>query len=117
MKTQTKIKNKGQIGETLTWIVATLIILVILIIFIFGSSLLAKTKVVGSFRESLTSGKSFEGADIFLKKSFFTMVSLVSTEDRVSLEKKIESLNSKGKFEGNYNETKTGIMVNYNKRK
>lgn len=43
-----KLKSKkGQIGETITWIVATVIIIVILIFSIFVASLLSKTKVLG----------------------------------------------------------------------
>ena len=41
------IKNKkAQISDTLTWVVATIIIVVILLIFIFVSSILAKAKDV-----------------------------------------------------------------------
>ena len=39
--------KKAQIGETMTWIVATLIIIVIMGIFIYASTLLAKTKSLG----------------------------------------------------------------------
>jgi len=40
-------KRKAQVGEIVTWIVATLIIIVILITFIYASSIFAqKTKIV-----------------------------------------------------------------------
>ena len=39
-------KKNAQISDTMTWIVATIIIVVILMIFIYASSILAKTKVV-----------------------------------------------------------------------
>ena len=38
------LNKKAQIGETLTWIIATLIIIGVLVLFIYSSSLLAKTK-------------------------------------------------------------------------
>jgi len=38
--------KKAQLGETMTWIVATLIIIVALIMFIYTSSILAKIKVI-----------------------------------------------------------------------
>jgi hypothetical protein len=41
-----KNKKKAQIGETLTWIVATLIIIVILFVFIFASVLMSKVKII-----------------------------------------------------------------------
>ena len=36
--------KRGQIGETMTWVVATIIVVVLLTIFIYASSALAKTK-------------------------------------------------------------------------
>jgi uncharacterized protein (UPF0333 family) len=40
-----KMKNKrGQIGESITWVVATIILIVILIVFIYASIVLSKTK-------------------------------------------------------------------------
>tara|TARA_Y100000310_G_C20501382_1_gene724172 strand:+ start:239 stop:688 length:450 start_codon:yes stop_codon:yes gene_type:complete len=41
-------QKKGQIGETMTWIVATLIIVFVLLVSIYVSSLLSKTKNIGS---------------------------------------------------------------------
>jgi hypothetical protein len=38
--------KKAQLGETMTWIVATIIIVVILTIFIYSSSILAKVKII-----------------------------------------------------------------------
>ena len=41
------LNRKGQVGEIMTWVVATIIIVVILILFIYASSILAqKTKVI-----------------------------------------------------------------------
>ncbi len=40
--------KKAQVGETLTWIVATLVIIGTLLIFVYGSILLAKSKSIGS---------------------------------------------------------------------
>ena len=36
--------RKAQVGETITWIIATIVLIVILMVFIFISSTLAKTK-------------------------------------------------------------------------
>ena len=38
--------RKAQIGETLTWIIATLVIIGILLLFIFFSSLMSKVKAI-----------------------------------------------------------------------
>lgn len=40
------LKNRGAIGETITWTVATIIIIGALIIFLVLSSLLAKVKLI-----------------------------------------------------------------------
>jgi len=40
------LNKKAQVGETMTWIVATIIIIVILILTIYASSVLSKLKEV-----------------------------------------------------------------------
>jgi len=40
------LNKKAQISETITWVVATIIIIVILIVFIYLSSLLAEMKSI-----------------------------------------------------------------------
>ncbi|PJE81660.1 hypothetical protein COU58_01825 [Candidatus Pacearchaeota archaeon CG10_big_fil_rev_8_21_14_0_10_32_42] len=109
--------SRGQIGETLTWVVATIIILVILIFFIFGSSLLGKTKSVGTFRESLTSSKTTLNSDIFLRKSLFTYLSLTSNDQKQALEKKIVSIYWDKDPDGEYNQTRKEILIMYNKKR
>jgi len=44
--------KKGEIGESITWVVATVIIIVVLIIFIYASSVLAALQSI-----SVTSGE------------------------------------------------------------
>jgi len=41
-----KIGKKGQVGETVSWIIATIIIIGILLIFIWISFLMSKVKIV-----------------------------------------------------------------------
>lgn len=64
--------KKGQVGETITWIVATVAIVVILIFFIFGSSLLGSTKSILKYRPNLISSSISMGDNILLKKSVET---------------------------------------------
>ncbi len=42
-----RYNRSGQVGETASWLIATLIIIGILIIFIYISVLMAKVKVIG----------------------------------------------------------------------
>lgn len=38
------INKKGQVGESITWIIATIVLIVVLLIFIYASLALSKTK-------------------------------------------------------------------------
>jgi uncharacterized membrane protein YgcG len=51
MKKILKYNKKAQIGETLTWVVATLIIVLILALFIISSVALGKVKNIASSRK------------------------------------------------------------------
>ena len=44
----------AQISSTLTWIIATIIIIVLLVVFIYASALLAKTKVINKLPDLKT---------------------------------------------------------------
>jgi hypothetical protein len=110
-----KINSKAQVGETLTWIVATILVVVLLIFFIFGSSLLSGTKKVSdTFRESLTSGQVQEGNDVFLQKSLFAYASIGSVSTQLELDKILEKMTLSGNFTGDYNQTKKEVLLNYN---
>lgn len=54
--------SRGQVADTMTWIVATIIIITILVLFVYASSVLAKTKSVGRFAKGLFS-EDDNGAD------------------------------------------------------
>ncbi len=57
--------QKAQIGETMTWIVATIIIVVILILSLYTTSLLAQTKKIASYKYERES-------DLLMEKSLFS---------------------------------------------
>ncbi len=81
------IDKKAQVGETVTWVVATVIIIVILTITIIASGLIWKDKEIQS--------QYFSSADIITSKSFF---SYLLTEDSE------RTIYSQVKEEGNLNE-------------
>jgi len=93
------LNEKAQIGTTVSWLVATVLIVVILLFFIFGASLLAKTKDISNFRESLFSESEFKGDDIFLKKSLYTY-NLIGLKAEKRL---VEEVLIKNEEEGNFN--------------
>jgi len=60
------LNNKNaQIGETMTWVIATIIIIAVLIISIYASSLLANT------RKTLSYQKEKKESDLLMEKSLF----------------------------------------------
>lgn len=58
-------KNRGQIGETMTWVIATIVIIAILIISIYAASLLAQTRKKFSFKADQRE------EDLIMEKSLF----------------------------------------------
>ena len=59
--------KKGQIGETMTWLIATVIIILIIIMFLFSSSILSKAKNI-----KITFNNLEISSDVLLVKSTFT---------------------------------------------
>jgi len=51
--------KRGQVGETVTWVVATIFLIVILLLFIYASIALAKTKSL-NLNIKLSSGNSVD---------------------------------------------------------
>lgn len=92
--------KKGQVGETITWIVATVAIFVILMAFIFASSLLGSTKNILKYRPNLISSSIPMGDNILLKKSVetassITQISLLKEQIKNYLGNQSESANPK----------------------
>lgn len=65
----TNSSKRGQIGETMTWVIATIIIVVILIISVYAASLLANT------RKTLSYQKEKIESDLLMEKSLFAYFS------------------------------------------
>jgi uncharacterized membrane protein len=51
--------KRGQVGETITWVLATILLVVILIIFIYAAIAMAKVKYL-NLSTKLTSGSSVD---------------------------------------------------------
>lgn len=47
------LNKRGQLGEGITWFVATIIIIVVLIIFIFVVNLIAQVKSIANFEDEV----------------------------------------------------------------
>ncbi|SRR6056297_3210741 len=108
-------RKKGQIGETLTWLIATIIIVVVLIFFIFGASVFGNTKKVGNFKDSLFSEITFQGDDVFLKKSLFTYYTINKDHDRELIWEDLVKWENEGKFDLKLNETRVEVSGRRNR--
>ena len=109
-------RRRAQVGETITWIFATILILIILIFFIFGASMLGETRTIKDYKEKLTSESTFEGSDAFLKKSLYTYNLVESGSERDSIEKRLFELERENAFRLNVTETKKEISMRFNKK-
>ena len=101
-----KINKKGQVGDTVTWVVATIIIIVLLMFFIFGTSLLSGTKKVTGARESLTSKITLEKNDLFLEKSLFTYFKIGDKSEKIKFYKKLVKMDEGEIFSVSLNDTR-----------
>ena len=98
------LNKKAQVGDTLTWIVASVIIFVILFFFIFGSSILGKTKEVVNFKVDLFSKDNYKIHDLFLTKSLITSLQFENTKQGNNMNKKLAKLEEEGKLEESLND-------------
>lgn len=86
-----KKNRRAQIGETLTWIVATLIIIILLTFFVYSSSLMGKAKKITLGDHFLFSENKFQEQDLLLQQSVFAYSSL---KDKTKQDSFYELLNS-----------------------
>ena len=64
--------KKGQVGETVTWIVATILIFVIILFFGFGASLLGDTKNIVQYKNQIFSKAGKISTEYILDISLYT---------------------------------------------
>jgi hypothetical protein len=82
-----KLNRKAQAGETISWIVATIVIFVILMFFVLGSSLLGGTKKVLAYKDGFFDGADEYNFDSHFQKSVYTYLQV---EDKL-LKNKIKN--------------------------
>jgi len=90
-------KKRAQMAETMTWIVATLIIIGVLLIFIYASSLLAKTTKIIDFKGSLFS-KYEKDEDLLMEKSVFAFFLIKEPSEKEKIYDKLINDDKNGKF-------------------
>jgi len=103
--------KKAQIGSTLTWLIATLIIVFILFVFVIISTGLGASKKIIDYRLGLTSTAIHLNNDIFLTKSVITYFQLKKDSiEQKALNLNLQKLEEEGNFEGSLDSRKAEIQ-------
>ena len=90
-------KNKrGQVGETITWVVATLIIIVLLLISIYAATLLAKKNVIHYGEES-------RAQDVVMESSLFAYFWITEPVAKAKVLAGLLNMDEQGMFYGEFN--------------
>ena len=75
--------QKAQIGETVTWIVATLIIIFILVTFIFAASLMGKAKSIASKKIALKTSSGVTETSWVEVKTIFAFEKNINNKNEI----------------------------------
>lgn len=63
------LNRRGQLSDAMTWVVATVIILVLLVVFVYASNILGKVNKIETGVKSLAKGEVEENIDFFYEKT------------------------------------------------
>jgi len=105
---QIRIK-KAQLGETMTWVVATLIIIFILSVSIFGASIVANFK---NDPGSVFSVIPERTQDLIMENSLFTYFLIKDSFKQEKLETILRTQNEQGEFHENFDSKFTQLKYN-----
>ena len=102
------LNKKGQASEAMTWIAATLIIIVLLGISIYAASLLSKLKIIDYETEERTQ-------DIVMEESLFSYFSIKDSDVQSKIFKSLEKMNQEENFYEDFNSKFQQIKFNLEK--
>jgi len=102
--------RKAQVGDTITWVIATIIIVVMILFFVFGSSLLAETKEVHKFKSRMVSEDSRVNYDLILSKSLYTYFKIEKVKSQNQFYEELEKMELQEKFYDSVEERKKEIQ-------
>ena len=102
------LNKKGQASEAMTWIAATLIIIVLLGISLYAASLLSKLKIIDYETEERTQ-------DIIMEESLFSYFSIKDSDVQSKIFKSLEKMNQEEKFYEDFNSKFQQIKFNLEK--
>lgn len=97
-------KNKrGQMSEGLSWIVATIVIIVLLAISIYATTALAKSKSINYGNSFL--GKYSRTQDLIMEKSLFAYFLIKDSSVKSNVYDELEKMSKDGKFYSDFDST------------
>ena len=99
------LNKRAQTSEAMTWIVATLVIIVLLGISIYATSILSKKKVIDYEKEDGTQ-------DIVMEESLFAYFSIQDSSVQEKVYKSLEKMNQEKKFYEDFSSKFTQIKFN-----
>src|SRR3989344_7874867 len=102
------LNKRGQASEAMTWIVATLIIIVLLGISIYAASLLSKLKIINYETDGRTQ-------DIVMEESLFSYFSVQDSAVQNIIFENLEKMNQEEKFYSDFNSKFQQIKFNLEK--
>lgn len=100
--------QRGQTSEAMTWIVATLIIIVLLGISIYASSLLSKLRITNYEKEN-----RFQ--DVIMEESLFAYFSVQDSSVQEKIFNELEKMSQEEKFYSDFNSKFAQIKFNLEK--
>ena len=100
--------KRGQTSEAMTWIVATLIIIVLLGISIYATSLLSKLKIIDY-------GTEERSQDVVMEESLFSYFSIKDSAVQEKVFESLEKMSQEEKFYEDFNSKFTQIKFNLEK--
>ena len=102
------LNKRGQTSEAMTWVVATLIIIVLLGISLYAASLLSKLKIIDYGVEERTQ-------DIVMEESLFSYFSVQDSAVQNIIFENLEKMNQEEKFYSDFNSKFQQIKFNLEK--
>ena len=102
------LNKRGQTSEAMTWIVATLIIIVLLGISIYATSLLSKLKIIDY-------GTEERSQDVVMEESLFSYFSIEDSAVKENVFESLEKMSQEEKFYEDFDSKFTQIKFNLEK--
>ena len=109
------LNKRGQVAETMTWVVATLIIIVLLSISIYAATLLANVKSVSDQGSSFFSLGYSRTQDVVMENSLFFSFQ-IQDPDKAKILEDLKKMNDREEFPyKNFDSKYTQIKFNLEK--